>query len=148
MICQNIMYLKEAPEEAPGPVFLPVAAVTGRLDLHGHGLPRGLHPTLHPGQVQPLRVGQPPPLQRRGRGARQRVLSLQLDVVHHRQPHAAGQRHLPQVRSLVGKLFTLFVAGDLSHPRPGPTINNQSPGPLMEHGSNISLGRTQSGVVM
>ena len=99
------MYLKEAPEEAPGPVLLPVAAVTGRLDLHGHGLPRGLHSPLHPGQVQPLRVGQPPPLQRRGRGPRQRVLSLQLDVVHHRQPHAAGQRHLPQVRSLVGETF-------------------------------------------
>ena len=103
--CHNIMFFKEAPEKAPGPVLLPVAAVTGRLDLHGHGLPRGVHPTLHPGQVQPLRVGQPPPLQRRGRGPRQRVLSLQLDVVHHRQPHAAGQRHLPQVRSLVGETF-------------------------------------------
>ena len=47
-------------------------------------------------QVQPVRVGQPAPLQRAG-GARQRVLALQLDVVHGGQPHAAGQRPHAQV---------------------------------------------------
>jgi hypothetical protein len=43
--------VQEATEEASRPVLLYGAAVAGRVDLHGHGLPWGLGPPLHPRQV-------------------------------------------------------------------------------------------------
>ena len=45
--------LPETDRQGSEPVLVPVAALGGRLDLHGHIVPRSLTRPLHPGQVMP-----------------------------------------------------------------------------------------------
>lgn len=48
-------------------------------------------------QVQPLRVGEPPSVQRAVRGPRERVHPAELALVHHRLAHAARLRYSAEV---------------------------------------------------
>lgn len=48
-------------------------------------------------QIQPLRVGEPPSVQRAVRGPRERVHPTELALVHHRLAHAARLRYSAEV---------------------------------------------------
>lgn len=48
-------------------------------------------------QVQPLRVGEPPSVQRAVRGPRERIHPTELALVHHRLAHAARLRYSAEV---------------------------------------------------
>jgi len=50
-VCRDQHPLPETHQAATKLVFLPVALVTGRVDLHGHGLSGRVRVALHTGKV-------------------------------------------------------------------------------------------------